>query len=260
MGAMTFSVGLTGGIGCGKTTVADMFAALGATLVDTDLIAHRLTAPQGSAMAAISAEFGPQFVAADGSLDRPRMRELVFNEASARARLEAILHPRIVQGALATQDVDLLWDARRKVRFITEMKRSEVSMLQVLQRADSTFQRKEGQNEKAINAKGFEVDFLRRMAEGDDPHPFRFSADEDDLWPVQAVRASVLTNAPRFEHVVASATGHMAMMRTIAPATFVEFKRWMADKAPAREPLKRNRDRRQADIIQGLLDQGMLVS
>ncbi|RZJ15373.1 MAG: hypothetical protein EON50_02165 [Acidovorax sp.] len=167
---------------------------------------------------------------------------------------------RIVQGALATQDVDLLWDARSKMRFITEMKRSDVSMLQVLQRADSTFQRKEGQNETAINAKGFEVDFLRRMAEGDDPHPFRFSADEGDLWPVQAVRASVLTNAPRFEHVVASATGHMAMMRTIAPATFVEFKRWMADRAPAREPLKRNRDRRQADIVQGLLDQGMLAS
>lgn len=167
---------------------------------------------------------------------------------------------RIVQGALATQDVDLLWDARRKVRFITEMKRSDVSMLQVLQRADSTFERKEGQNETAINAKGFEVDFLRRMAEGDDPHPFRFSADEGDLWPVQAVRASVLTNAPRFEHVVASATGHMATMRTIAPATFVEFKRWMAEKAPAREPLKRNRDRRQADIVQGLLDQGMLLS
>ncbi|WP_431149298.1 GSU2403 family nucleotidyltransferase fold protein [Acidovorax facilis] len=167
---------------------------------------------------------------------------------------------RIVQGALATQDVDLLWDARRRVRFITEMERSDVSMLQVLQRADSTFQRKEGQNETAINAKGFEVDFLGRMAEGDDPHPFRFSSDEDDLWPVQAVRASVLTTAPRFEHVVASATGHMAMMRTIAPATFVKFKRWMAEKAPAREPLKRNRDRRQADIVRGLLDQGMLVS
>ena len=166
---------------------------------------------------------------------------------------------RIVQGALATQDVDLLWDARRRVRFITEMERSEMSMLKVLQRVDASFQRKEGQNETAINAKGFEVDFLRRMAEGGDPHPFRFSADEDDMWPVQAVRASVLTNAPPFQHVVASATGHMAMMRTISPATFVDFKRWMADKAPAREPLKRNRDRRQADIVQGLLDQGLLI-
>ena len=166
---------------------------------------------------------------------------------------------RIVQGALATQDVDLLWDARRKVRFITEMERSEVSMLKVLQRADPTFQRKEGQNETAINARGFEVDFLRRMAEGDDPHPFRFSSDEEDLWPVQAVRASVLTNAPRFQHMVVSTTGRMALMRTISPTTFVDFKRWMADKAPAREAIKRHRDRRQADIVQGLLDQGLLV-
>jgi hypothetical protein len=70
---------------------------------------------------------------------------------------------RIVQGALATQDVDLLWDARKRVRFITDLGRLDLSMLGVLQRADASFQRKEGQNETAINAKGFEVDFLRRQ-------------------------------------------------------------------------------------------------
>ena len=100
---------------------------------------------------------------------------------------------RIVQGALATQDVDLLWDARKRMRFITDLARLDSSMLKVLQRADKSFERKPGQNETAINAKGFEVDFLRRQPEGDDPHPFRFSDDEDDLWPVQALRASVLT-------------------------------------------------------------------
>ena len=98
---MRFSVGLTGGIGCGKTTVADMFAELGATLVDTDLIAHALTAPNGAAMAAIVAEFGPGFATADGALERARMRELVFADASAKGRLEAILHPRIRDAALA---------------------------------------------------------------------------------------------------------------------------------------------------------------
>ncbi|HTH77955.1 MAG TPA: GSU2403 family nucleotidyltransferase fold protein [Ramlibacter sp.] len=165
---------------------------------------------------------------------------------------------RIIQGALATQDVDLLWDARKRVRFITDLGKLEVSMLQVLQRADPTFQRKEGQNETAINDRGFEVDFLRRQPEADDPHPFRFSDDEDDLWPVQAVRASVLTTARRFDHVVVSATGHMALMRTISPAAFVEFKRWMASKAPKREPIKRRRDLRQADIVQALLDQHLL--
>jgi len=90
-----FSVGLTGGIGCGKSTVADLFAERGATIVDTDVIAHALTAPQGAAMPAIVAEFGADFAQPDGALDRARMRTLVFADATARARLEAILHPRI---------------------------------------------------------------------------------------------------------------------------------------------------------------------
>jgi len=167
---------------------------------------------------------------------------------------------RIVQGALATQDVDLLWDARKRMRFITDLGKLDSSMLGVLQRADPTFQRKEGQNETAINAKGFEVDFLRRQPEGDDPHPFRFSDDEDDIWPVQAVRASVLTTARRFDHVVVSATGRMALMRTISPMAFVEFKRWMAKEAQHRAETKRRRDLRQADIVQKLMDEGLLLT
>ena len=96
-----FSVGLTGGIGCGKTTVADMFGALGASLVDTDAIAHALTAPHGAAMPAIVAEFGAYFATPQGALDRARMRELVFTDPGARARLEAILHPRIREATAA---------------------------------------------------------------------------------------------------------------------------------------------------------------
>ncbi|HEY2605926.1 dephospho-CoA kinase [Paraburkholderia sp. RL18-103-BIB-C] len=90
-----FVVGLTGGIGSGKSTVADLFAAHGVPLVDTDLIAHHITAPHGMAMPQIAAEFGAAFVAADGSLDRARMRELVFSDDGARKRLEAITHPLI---------------------------------------------------------------------------------------------------------------------------------------------------------------------
>lgn len=90
-----FSVGLTGGIGCGKSTVAELFAELGASIVDTDLIAHALTAPHGAAMPAIVAAFGPDFATPDGALDRARMRSLVFADGGARARLEAILHPQI---------------------------------------------------------------------------------------------------------------------------------------------------------------------
>ncbi|MGJ9417931.1 dephospho-CoA kinase [Massilia sp. CMS3.1] len=97
----TFSVGLTGGIGCGKTTVADLFGALGASLVDTDAIAHALTASQGAAMPPLLAEFGEDFATPDGALDRAKMRELVFADPGARARLEAILHPRIREATAA---------------------------------------------------------------------------------------------------------------------------------------------------------------
>nr|WP_314540417.1 dephospho-CoA kinase [uncultured Massilia sp.] len=96
-----FSVGLTGGIGCGKTTVADLFAARGAAVIDTDQIAHSLTAPHGAAMPALLAEFGPEFATPDGALDRARMRALVFTDPGARQRLEAILHPRIREATAA---------------------------------------------------------------------------------------------------------------------------------------------------------------
>ena len=92
---MPYCVGLTGGIGCGKSAAADMFAALGAHVVDTDAISHELTAPGGAAMSAIGLEFGPDFVRDDGGLDRARMRGLVFSDATAKSRLEAILHPLI---------------------------------------------------------------------------------------------------------------------------------------------------------------------
>lgn len=90
-----FTVGLTGGIGSGKSTVADQFAALGASVVDTDQIAHALTAPHGAAMPALLQEFGAEFATPEGALDRAKMRQLVFSDAGARARLETILHPKI---------------------------------------------------------------------------------------------------------------------------------------------------------------------
>lgn len=90
-----FAVGLTGGIGSGKTTVADLFATQGIVIVDTDVIAHRITAPGGAAMPLIEQAFGSGFIASDGSLDRAKMRALVFSDDAAKARLEAITHPLI---------------------------------------------------------------------------------------------------------------------------------------------------------------------
>jgi len=88
-------IGLTGGIGSGKSTVARCLAGLGAALIDTDAISRSLTAPGGAAMPAIVAAFGSPAQAADGALDRAFMRELAFRDPDARKRLEAILHPMI---------------------------------------------------------------------------------------------------------------------------------------------------------------------
>lgn len=96
--------GLTGGIGSGKSTVAEMWVALGARLVDTDAIARSLTAAGGAAMPAVAEAFGSGYVAADGALDRARMRALAFTDASAKARLEGILHPLIAEEAKRQAD------------------------------------------------------------------------------------------------------------------------------------------------------------
>ena len=93
-----FAVGLTGGIGSGKSTVADCFAALGVPVIDTDVIARELTAPGGAALEAIRAAFGATVMQADGTLDRAVLRRRVFADSAARHQLEAILHPRIRQG------------------------------------------------------------------------------------------------------------------------------------------------------------------
>jgi len=87
--------GLTGGIGSGKSTVGAMLASLGAPVIDTDLIARRLTLAGGAAIETVRALLGAEFIAADGSLDRPRMRLAAFNDSAIRARLEGILHPLI---------------------------------------------------------------------------------------------------------------------------------------------------------------------
>ena len=92
---MPYCVGITGGIGSGKSRAAAMFGDMGAGVVDTDEISHQMTASGGSAMPEIVAAFGPAAAAADGSLDRAAMRRRIFGDPEARRRLENILHPRI---------------------------------------------------------------------------------------------------------------------------------------------------------------------
>lgn len=105
---MNFLVGLTGGIGSGKSTVAGLFAALGARIIDTDAISHALTGPGGAAIPAIRDKFGNGFLVADGSMNRKKMREAIFADDSAKSRLESILHPLILEQSrqLAAQPTD----------------------------------------------------------------------------------------------------------------------------------------------------------
>ena len=90
-------LGLTGGIGSGKSTVAGLLAALGAAVVDADAISRQLTAPGGAALAEIARQFGAEFITAAGALDRDRMRALAYADPGARQRLEAIIHPLVGQ-------------------------------------------------------------------------------------------------------------------------------------------------------------------
>jgi dephospho-CoA kinase len=95
-----FKLGLTGGIGSGKTYVANLLAGWGASVIDTDQIAHALTAPEGLAISPIRAAFGSDAISPEGALDRSKMRELVFSNPAKRVTLEEILHPLIAQEVL----------------------------------------------------------------------------------------------------------------------------------------------------------------
>lgn len=109
-----FRLGLTGGIGSGKTTVAQMLAARGAVVIDADAISRALTASHGAALPAIAAQFGTHVIGPDGVLNRSAMRQMIFADPAARRRLEAILHP-LVEQALEEQTREA---AMRSVRCV----------------------------------------------------------------------------------------------------------------------------------------------
>lgn len=159
---------------------------------------------------------------------------------------------RLAPGAMATRDIDLLFDTRKHLRFFSRMRESEASLLSILRKADKSFERLDDQKETARNSTGFEVDIIRRVAKGDDPHPLRLSDDEEDIWEVQASTAERILNAPRFSQMVISTTGEMAMMDTMHPLDFVTVKRMLSARAD-RDPLKRSKDEHQAQLVETLV-------
>lgn len=127
---MSRVIGLTGGIASGKSTVAGMLAAKGAWIVDADQLARRVVDSRSPALAEIASTFGPEMITADGSLDRTRLGQLVFSDESARGRLNAIVHPRVLElsqeeirqaaeagAGLIVYDVPLLFETDRQGEF-----------------------------------------------------------------------------------------------------------------------------------------------
>lgn len=112
-------VGLTGGIGAGKSEVSRRLVAQGAVVIDADAVAREVVAPGTPGLAEVTAAFGPEVLSPDGSLDRPLLGEVVFADAAARGKLNAIIHPRVArrmaeleqaagQGAIVVHDVPLI--------------------------------------------------------------------------------------------------------------------------------------------------------
>ena len=167
---------------------------------------------------------------------------------------EAAAGVRLDTDALATRDIDLLWDTRKRIIFSTQLARIDSSMLGVLKKVDPTFRMRQSQKYTAVNKDGFEVDIIRREQTGDDPHPIKLSDEDDDFWVAQARRGNVLLDSPSFSAVIVATNGTMARMSTVHPTTFVAFKRWLAGQRD-RDALKRRRDDLQADVVQKLVDE-----
>ncbi len=168
-------LGLTGGIGSGKSTVASLLKALGAAVIDADAIARSVTAPDGAAMPEIARQFGDAFVQSDGALDRARMRALVFADPSAKQRLEDIVHPcvgketrRQTQAALQQGHALLVFD----VPLLVESKRwrQQVQRVLVIDCEPAT------QIQRVVARSGLAADEVARIIAAQSPRSVRLAA------------------------------------------------------------------------------------
>lgn len=159
---------------------------------------------------------------------------------------------RIRESAMATRDVDLLFDTRQRLAFATTLAHNQESLVGILRKADPSFELLAQEKCTLRNSKGFEVDIVRRMAADKDPHPLRMSPDEDDLWPVQIAMGERLLSARRFDQMVVGVGGEAALMRTVHPLDFARTKIALSQ-LPGRDPLKAGKDALQAGIVRTLV-------
>lgn len=171
---------------------------------------------------------------------------------------ETVAGVLMASSTIATQDIDLLWDTRKRFKLATHMRREDISIIDLLRKVDKSFQIRDDQKYTAVNSAGFEVDIIRREVKEGDPNPIRISRHEDDFWVTQAKKADVLINAKRFTSLIVATNGEMAQMNTVAPESFIDFKKWLAGQK-TREPIKRARDKLQAEAVQQLILDGLLI-
>lgn len=161
---------------------------------------------------------------------------------------------RINEAAMATRDVDMLFDTRKHISFFTAMKKLDSSLIGVLRKVDASFEVVDGQLYTARNQDGFEVDIIRRAARDADPHPLRMSDAEDDFWVVQVSMGEKLQSARRMDQVVVATSGEMALMRTIHPLDFARIKLELSQQI-GRDPNKSGKDALQSRIVTELVNE-----
>lgn len=161
---------------------------------------------------------------------------------------------RFAEEATTTQDIDLLMDTQKHLLLASTLEERNESLLSTLQKVDPSFDLRDDQLYTAVNASGFEVDVIRRMARNRDPHPLQVTSAERDFWAVQVGNGAQMASSARFAQMVVSASGHMALMTTLHPLTFSRLKQALAS-SPTRNPLKKSRDALQAQAVAQLVEE-----
>ena len=160
---------------------------------------------------------------------------------------------RVGNEAMATRDLDLLFDTRQRTQFVSTLRRIDSSLLAVLRKADPSFRVLRDQLQTAVNDDGYEVDIIRRTAKDGDPQPLRVSASEDALWAVQVSTNEKMAAGRKFQQLIVASSGQMAHIQTLHPLNFICIKAALSFD-PQRDPLKRPKDRLQAEVAQALWD------
>lgn len=163
---------------------------------------------------------------------------------------------RFPHEVLATRDADFLFDTRHRAEFVEVMQSRKMSFLDLLRKADSSFERHPTDNSSAVNARGYAIEVIRRFPPPElEPteHPLRMTDDEGDLWPVRASMGEKLLSVPKFTQVIMATSGAMATVTTVHPLAFARIKRQLA-KDRQRDRLKASKDALQADMVEHLVD------